>query len=144
MDKNENISVLDEIHKGAKMGMDSISYVSEKVGDVNFKDNLSYQYNEYSNILDRVNDIYQKYGDIPNDSNIKDKMMIWTGIQMNTMNDKSNSHIADLLIQGTNMGIIEGRKLINHNPNVDTQIRQILDDFVKMQENNVEKLKTFL
>ena len=144
MDKNENISVLDEIHKGAKMGMDSISYVSEKVGDVNFKDNLSYQYNEYSNILDRVNDVYQKYGDIPNDSNINDKMMIWTGIQMNTMNDKTNSHIADLLIQGTNMGIIEGRKLINHNPNVDTQIRQILDDFVKMQENNVEKLKTFL
>lgn len=144
MDKNANISVLDELHKGAKMGMDSISYISEKVGDANFKDNLSYQYNEYSNILDRVNDVYQKYGNIPNDSNIKDKMMIWTGIQMNTMNDKSNSHIADILIQGTNMGIIEGRKLINHNPNVDTQIRQILDDFVKMQENNVEKLKTFL
>lgn len=144
MDKNQNIHVLDEIHKGAKMGMDSISYVSEKVGDVNFKDNLSFQYNQYNDILDRVNDVYQKYGDIPNDNNLKDKVMTWTGIQMNTMNDKSNSHIADLLIQGTNMGIIEGRKLLNHNPNVDTQIRDILNDFVKMQENSVEKLKTFL
>ncbi len=144
MDKNSIIAVLDEIHKGAKMGMDSISYVSQKVGDVNFKDNLSYQYNQYNDILDRVNDVYQKYGDIPNDSNLKDKMMVWTGIQMNTMNDKSNSHIADILIQGTNMGIIEGRKILNHNPNVDVEIRQILNDFVKMQENNVEKLKTFL
>ena len=36
MDKN-NKSILDEIHKGAKMGMDNISYVTEKVGDENFK-----------------------------------------------------------------------------------------------------------
>ena len=144
MDKNSIIAVLDEIHKGAKMGMDSISYVSQKVGDVNFKDNLSYQYNQYNDILDRVNDVYQKYGDIPNDSNLKDKMMVWTGIQMNTMNDKSNSHIADMLIQGTTMGIIEGRKLLNNNPDADTDIKNVLDIFVKMQENNVEKLKTFL
>ena len=72
------------------------------------------------------------------------KTMSWTGIQMNTIKDKSNSHIADMLIQGTTMGIIEGRKLLNNNPNADAEIVQILDNFVKMQENNVEKLKTFL
>ena len=144
MDKNINKSILDEIHKGAKMGMDSISYVSEKVGDENFKDNLSYQYNLYGDILDKVNDVYKKYGDIPNDNDIMTKTMSWTGIQMNTLTDKSNSHIADMLIQGTTMGIIEGRKLLNNNPNADTEIINILDNFVKMQENNVEKLKTFL
>lgn len=63
---------------------------------------------------------------------------------MNTIKDKSNSHIADMLIQGTTMGIIEGRKLLNQNPNADEEIKQILNGFVKMQENNVEKLKTFL
>ena len=144
MEKNINIQVLDEIHKGAKMGMDSISFVAEKVGDENFKDNLSYQYSQYSDILDHVNDIYQKYGDIPNDNNMMTQAMSWTGIQMNTMNDKSNSHIADLLIQGTTMGIIKGRQLLNKYPDMDPQINQVLDNFVKMQENNVEKLKTFL
>ena len=144
MDKNVNKSILDEIHKGAKMGMDSISFVSEKVGDENFKDNLSYQYNLYGDILEQVNDVYKKYGDIPNDNNVMAQTMAWTGIQMNTIKDKSNSHIADMLIQGTTMGIIEGRKLLNNNPNADKQVIQILDNFVKMQENNVEKLKTFL
>lgn len=144
MDKNVNKSILDEIHKGAKMGMDSISYVTEKVGDENFKDNLAYQYNQYGDILEQVNTVYQKYGDIPNDNDIMAKTMSWTGIQMNTIKDKSNSHIADMLIQGTTMGIIEGRKLLNNNPNADAEIVQILDNFVKMQENNVEKLKTFL
>ena len=144
MDKGVNIRILDEIHKGAKMGMDSISFVSEKVGDENFKDNLSYQYNLYGDILDQVNDVYKKYGDIPDDNNVMAQTMAWTGIQMNTIKDKSNSHIADMLIQGTTMGIIEGRKLLNNNPNADKQVIQILDNFVKMQENNVEKLKTFL
>ena len=70
--------------------------------------------------------------------------MAWTGIQMNTINDKSNSHIADMLIQGTTMGIVKGRQLLNQNPDADKEIIQVLDNFVRMQENNVEKLKTFL
>lgn len=144
MENNKNIKILDELHKGAKMGMDSIAIVSEKVGDANFKDNLSYQYHEYSDIAEKVNAIYQKYGDIPNHSNITEQAMAWTGIQMNTITDKSNSHIADMLIQGTTMGIIEGRKLLNQNPNMDPEIKQVLDCFVKMQENSVEQLKTFL
>ena len=29
--KNENLNILDEVNKGATMGMDAISYISEKV-----------------------------------------------------------------------------------------------------------------
>lgn len=144
MNKNTDINILNEIHKGAKMGMDSISYVYEKIGDVNLKDNLSFQYNQYSDILDSVNDVYQKYGEVPNDEHLKDKIMSWTGIQMNTLTNKSNSHIADMLIQGTTMGIIEGRKLLNQYPDASSDIKNILNSFVTMQENNIEKLKTFL
>ncbi len=126
------------------MGMDSISTVSEKVSEPNFKDNLSFQYTQYGDILDSVNEIYKKYGEIPKDDNPMTEVMAWTGIQMNTITDKSNSHIADMLIQGTTMGIIEGRKLLNQNPNVDQEVKQVLNTFVEMQENNVEKLKTFL
>lgn len=144
MERNTNLYVLNEVHKGAKMGMDSISTVSEKVSEPNFKNNLSFQYTQYGDILDSVNEIYKKYGTIPRDDNPMTEVMAWTEIQMNTMTDKSNSHIADMLIQGTTMGIIEGRKLLNQNPNIDQEVRQVLDTFVKMQENNVEKLKTFL
>ena len=63
---------------------------------------------------------------------------------MNTIEDKSNSKISELLMQGTNMGIIEGRRLLNHNQNIDKDIKILLDDFVKMQEDSVEKLKTYL
>lgn len=144
MEENRDLKILTEIHKGAKMGMDSISFVAEKVSDETLKDDLSYQYTQYGQILDKVNKVFENYGEIPEENTIKDKVMGWTGIQMNTMNDKSNSKIAEILIQGTTMGIIEGRKLLNQNPNADGNVKNVLNEFVCMQENNVEKLKTFL
>ena len=72
------------------------------------------------------------------------KMMTWYGVQMKTMNDHSNSKLSELLIQGTNMGIIEGRKLLNNNENLPNDIDTILNDFVVMQEDSVETLKKYL
>lgn len=62
---------------------------------------------------------------------------------MRTMNDDSTSKLAELLMQGTNMGIIEGRKLLNHK-DTDKEVEKIIEEYVEMQEAAVENLKTFL
>ena len=49
-----------------------------------------------------------------------------------------------MMLNGTNMGIIKGVKLYNHNPDCDPDIRNILDEFIKFQENTVEQLKKYL
>ena len=71
------------------------------------------------------------------------KIMTWYGIEMKTLTDQSNSKIAELLLQGTNMGIIEGRKLLN-NKETNQEIHDLLEEFVTMQEDSVEQLKKFL
>ena len=140
-----NAKVLDEVNKGATMGMDAIHYVSNKVGDETFKKVLDVEYGKYQKITNRVNDIYSQYAQKePHETNAMNKMMTWYGINMKTMNDQSNSKISELLMQGTNMGIIEGRRLLNNNPSVDTEVKQILNDFVVMQEDSVETLKKYL
>ena len=141
-----NVKVLDEVNKGATMGMDAIHFVSDKVGDDTFKKVLDVEYGKYQEITNRVNDIYSQYNaqKEPHETNAMNKMMIWYGINMKTMNDQSNSKISELLMQGTNMGIIEGRRLLNNNPSVDTEVKQILNDFVVMQEDSVETLKKYL
>ena len=141
-----NVKVLDEVNKGATMGMDSIHYVSNKVGDERFKKVLDVEYDKYKEITNRVNDIYSQYNTEkePHETNAMNKMMAWYGINMRTMNDQSNSKISELLMQGTNMGIIEGRRLLNNNPSIDTSVKQILNDFVVMQEDSVETLKKYL
>ena len=144
--EDQNVKVLDEVNKGATMGMDAIHFVSEKVGDERFKKVLDVEYNKYKEITTRVNDIYSQYNTEkePHETNAMNKMMAWYGINMRTMTDQSNSKISELLMQGTNMGIIEGRRLLNNNPSADKEVRQILDDFVVMQEDSVETLKKYL
>lgn len=144
MDNNPNLKVLKELHKGAQMGINVLSYVSDKVTDDGFKRELSTQYNQYEDILTRVTDLYNDYGEVPANFNFKDDMMTWMGIQMNTVNDKTPSKLSELLIQGNTMGIIEGRRLLNNNPAVETNIKQTLNDFVTLQENTVTKLKEYL
>ena len=66
------------------------------------------------------------------------------GVQMNTLTDKSNSHIAEMMIQGNIMGVVECQKLLNHNPRADEPVKNLLHEFVTFQNNNIEKMKEFL
>ena len=143
--ENQNLNILDEVNKGATMGMDAISYVSEKVVDNDFKVVLNTEYNKYKDISNRVNNLYDNYSNKePHETNAMNKMMTWYGIQMKTMTDDSTSKLSELLMQGTNMGIIEGRRLLNQNQNIESDVKNILNDFVVMQEDSVETLKKYL
>ena len=140
----EEIQILKEINKDAKMGMDSLTTVIKKVEDEEFKNLLNEQHNEYQNIFDRTQELL-----VQNNENIEDvptmqKVMSWTGIQMNTMNDKSNSQLSELLIQGNDMGVIKGTKLLNSENFTTPEIKNILEDFVRLQEKNIDDLKKFL
>ena len=144
--KNKNeVNVLDELNKGACMGMDAIHFILDKVEDDALKEELINQYKEYEKIHSEICKLYPEYNkdDEPTETSMMNKAMTWYGIEMKTMMDKSNSKISELLLQGTNMGIIEGRKLLNHK-NTDKEVEKLVQEYVEMQEKAVEKLKEFL
>lgn len=142
--KEENINALDEINKGACMGIDAIHFVLDKVEDDKLKKELEKEYKEYQKISERIEKIYPKYNDDkPHETNAITKAMTWYGIEMKTLTDTSASKIAELILQGLNMGIIEGRKILNKKE-IDQEVEELIDDYVIMQEKNVEKIKTYL
>ena len=108
----KELQILKEINKDAKMGMDSLNIVTDKVQDEKFKKLLNEQHNEYQNIFDRTQELLVQNKEDMVDVPSMQKVMAWTGIQMNTLNDKSNSKLSELLIQGNDMGIIKGTKLL--------------------------------
>lgn len=143
--ENQNLNILDEVNKGATMGMDAITYVSKKVQDSKFKEVLDVEYDKYREISNRVNKLYDNYSSKePHETNVMNKMMTWYGVQMQTMTDDSTSKLSELLMKGTNMGIIEGRRLLNDNQDAEESVKNILNDFVVMQEDSVETLKKYL
>lgn len=140
----ENINALDEIHKGARMGVDALSFVLDKVEDEEFKKELKKEYNDYKAIADEIEEIYPKYNnDKPHDTNVMNKAMTWSEVEMKTINDKSNSKIAELLLNGVNMGIIEGRRILNKKK-IDDEVSKIVSKYVTMQERSVDVLKSYL
>ncbi|MBQ6840699.1 MAG: hypothetical protein IJO63_01100 [Bacilli bacterium] len=138
------INVLDELNKGACMGKDAIHFVMDKVQDENLKKELDIQYGKYNDITNKIAKLYPEYSeDTPHETNAMNKAMTWYGIEMKTMMDDSTSKLAELLMQGTNMGIIEGRRLLNQK-NTDEDVKDILQEYVDMQEEAVEALKKYL
>ena len=140
----QEIEILKEISKDSKMGMDSIKMITKKVQDEKFKKLLDEQHNEYQNIFDRTQELLVKHDESIEDVPPMQKMMAWTGIQMNTMNDKSNSQLSELLIQGNDMGVVKGTKLLNQSNFTTPEIENLLSDFVRLQEKNIDDLKKFL
>lgn len=142
--ENNEINVLDELNKGACMGQDAIHFILEKVEDSDLKDELIRQYNKYEAISKKICELYPEYSEKePHETNSINKAMTWYNIEMKTFMDASTSKIAELLVQGTNMGIIEGRRLLNQK-DTDPEVEQLVQEYVDMQEDAVEKLKPFL
>lgn len=140
----QEIDILKEISKDAKMGMDSLTTVTDKVEDEHFKKVLNHQHDEYQNIFDRTQELLLQKDENFEDVPTMQKVMSWTGIQMNTMMDKSNSKLSELLIQGNDMGVVKGTKLLNQYPFTTPEIKNLLSDFVRLQEKNIDDLKNFL
>lgn len=140
----ENINALDEISKGSSMGMDAINFILDKTEDDNLRKEIESEYNEYKEISKKIEKIYHKYDDgKPHKTNAMNKAMTWSGIEMKTFNDNSTSKLAELLIQGVNMGIIEGRRILNKKC-INEEVEGIVQKYEKMQEKNLDNLKRFL
>lgn len=141
----ENINALDEISKGSYMGLDAIHFILNKVEDKGLEKVLKKQYKKYKQIKDEIEDIYKKYNqeDTPHKTNILEKAMTWYGIEIKTLTDETTSKIAELLIKGTNMGIIEGRKILN-NKKLNKEVKAICQKYVQMGEESLEELKKYL
>ena len=140
----ENINALDEINKGATMGMDAIKFILDKTDDKSLEKEIKSEYKEYEKISKEINDIYHKYDDgEPHKTNAVNKAMTWSGIEMRTMNDSSTSKLAELLVTGVNMGIIEGTRILN-NKKINEEVESIVNKYVRMQEKNLDNLKRYL
>ena len=71
-------------------------------------------------------------------------MGLWMGMRINTIADRSASHIADIVIQGATMGVVELTKARNFNPDADAQAQGIESFLITKQQEAIDRLKRFL
>lgn len=142
--EKDDLLILDELNKGCSMGIESLQAIEEKASNKPFKRLLFNLIKKYEEMSKNINELHE----IETDEEAKDtstvsKAMTWGGIQMRTIADSTDSHLAELTMQGLNMGIIEGRKFLNRGT-VDKRVLKILREYVDVQEEYVEEFKEYL
>lgn len=142
MDENSKI-ILDELNKGCCMGADALNVILEKADDKDFKKEVFELLKKYDKLSVKI----KKLNDEKNEEQVKEtstlsKIMSWYGIQIRTITDSSTSKLSELTMQGLNMGIIDGKKLLNNK--VNNKVTKLLNEYVDMQEEYVEKFKEYL
>lgn len=133
---------LSDLYRGAKMGVETIDSVISKIDDCKMKNELIEQQRKFKKFELRAMDELIKLGCQPHDLPFMQKMGSKMGIMFNTAVDATPSHIADLMIQGNNMGVIGITKLKNAEP--DNGYAPLADEFIDMQQDNIERLKQWL
>ena len=84
--ENNNLNILDEVNKGATMGMHAIKMVGDKTQNADLKATLKTEYEKYNKISERIHELYSQITTEkkPHETNKMEKMMTWYGIQMKT------------------------------------------------------------
>ena len=139
-------NLLSELYKNMKMGADSIVNISSKVGEGELRDELARQLDTYESFSKKIGMLIYESGKEPKEENIMSKMASKVGMAMNTLADSSNSHIAEMMIEGATMGITENTKLLNKykEKDVDAEAMKLCRESIKFMEDSIESLKKFL
>jgi len=144
--RNCTVEVLDELYKNVSMARQAVDDVLPKVKSSELAAHLKEQYEEYSKFSNRICKLLGENCREPKDANIMAKMSTKIGIEMNTLTDPSDEHIAQMTIEGTTMGITDIIRLVRdyENSNCSQEALTLAKSIVSYQESAVEKIKEFL
>ena len=141
---NGNIELLNYIHQNAEMGKDTITQLIGISEDEEYKKMLKSQLEEYKAIYDKANKKINDMNKEAKDINVFAKVSTYIMINLKTLMNKSPSHISEMLIQGSTMGIIDITKKLKEYPNADKEILDLANKLLVFEQNNVEECKKYL
>lgn len=144
--KDSTKEVLDRIYKNARMGSTSLIDVMSKVKDEKLRSDLTVQLTGYEDYAAKAASLLEEHGVKPEEENIITRAGAKMGMAMNTMMDSTSSHIAEMVIKGSNMGITDLTKLVNRyeSGDCDSKALKLADEMIKFEEHNLTKMKAYL
>ena len=136
---------LAEIYRNAQLALESISDILPETEDAEVREELHAQHEEYERFSAKAALLASNLGVELKEPNPMKKVMMWGSIKMNTLTDKSRAHIADMMVQGTVMGVTSLRTTASELPvDGNDEILALLDEMIKAEEQFEKKWKEFL
>ena len=144
---NERIELYKHIYQDSEMSLSSLYELKKdlKKKDNKIKDILDEIISGFTEYKKYSKKVLQKLKCELEEDSFMVKMMANMGIKKEVLNDNSDSHMADLLIQGISMGSINMEKKINdYKDLVSGKDIRYAKKFLKFEQSKIEQLKEFL
>ena len=145
MEAKKSEEILAEIYRNCQLALESISDILPEVDDEELKAEIMRQHEEFERISGRAACLARDKGLEMKEPNPMKKAMMWGSIKMNTLTDNSRAHIAEMMIQGTVMGITSLKTSLSEKPeDDDEEITKLLKELIALDEGFEKKLKSYL
>ncbi len=142
---NADAELLNFIFQNSQMGVESLGKILPEVKEGRFKEQLTAQNNEYQRIHRLAKEHLNKHGFDEKGIGQMQKLMTYMMIDMRLIMDSSQSNIAQMLMKGSNMGIIDAQKNINqYEKEASSDVVDLMRHLLRFEEENVERLKEYL
>ncbi len=135
--------VILKLYHNVDMGVVGIESIEGLIDSEKFLNVIKKEKEEYKRLAKMLAKLCKKYDiqkiEISPVAKISSEVMV----MMKTIKDSSVSHLAKMMIEGTNKGLIELELLQNHYEK-DKEIKEMISNIIKLEQNNIEELKVFL
>lgn len=140
----DDIELLNFIYQNSQMGVETLDQLIDMVDDNDFKRYLKEKYEGYLKIHKDAKSKLHELGYDEQGLTSFEKIRTYLMINMQTMTDKSVTHIAQMLMQGSTMGLIDAIRKLNDFPNTREDIRSLMNVLKEFEEKSYNDLKEFI
>ena len=139
-----NLELLNYIYQNAQMGQDTLTQLIDLAEQPDFLQMLRDKQTQYKAVFDecdkRINAMSSKPKEIGRMAEFSTHSMIC----LQTLADKTPCHMAEMLMQGSIMGIIDIIKNLKKYKDVDSSIVALGNRLMEIEEKNLQECKKFL
>ena len=139
-----NHKAIIDVYKNAHIALQSISDLIPAVDDDDIKVELKDQYEGYEKFIGKLSSFLAENQIEPKDVNPFKKAMLWSSIKMKTLFDNSRNQVAEMMINGTVMGINELTAMKNEGAILDKEVLSFVEELLSLEEDYEERLKKYL
>lgn len=141
---NQTQGLLQAIVENGRVGADACEQLLKRTEDIELRRELMLEKQQYDEAVRDAETRLYNLGARPQPKGPAARAGLWMGMQINTIADKSSSHIADMTIQGATMGVVALTKARNSFTEADAEAQGIAANLVTRQQEAIDRLKNFL
>ncbi len=135
-----------ELYKNADTGYDAVSILMPKTTDEKLRHDMALHMDGYRYFArlakEKINDAHE---DAKKETPLR-QIPARIGMMMHTVMDRSTSHMAELMINGSNMGIIDMTKNLNRMKEKGNteEAQQVCQRVIDFEQDNIKRMKKYI